>query len=85
MAWLTLAAGGVAQFGDNIIVDQVSTKIIVAIAGMLFTLIFWIMEVRSTIYWVAHHKSFPDLWSRPANDSMSWINAINAVLVMVSG
>lgn len=40
MAWLTLAAAGVAQFGGRILVDELSVKAIVAVAGMLFAVVF---------------------------------------------
>jgi heme/copper-type cytochrome/quinol oxidase subunit 4 len=82
IALLSLIGAGVSQFGDKTLIDSIKTKEVLAIAGMLFTGVLWIMEVRSSIYWAAHREHARDLWPSPNNVRLSWLNASNSVLVL---
>ena len=82
MAWLTISVGGVAQFGETQIVNGTQLKGVIAVASMLFTAVLWIMEVRSSLYWVAHREEVRDLWPSPGNLRLGWLNATNSVFLL---
>ena len=82
IAWIAIIGAGISHFDDKIIVSDFELKLLLAIASMLITAVLWIMEIRSTLYWVAHRNSFPDLWPKPENAKIKWINASNAVLIL---
>ena len=74
MAGMTAAGAGVAQYP--------LLKVPLAFAGMLFTSVMWVMEVRSTLYGVAHREAAPQLWPCPSAVRFRWLNATNAVLFL---
>jgi hypothetical protein len=82
LAWLTVAAAGVAQYGETDLVGGLGVRQVLAPAALLFTAVMWVMEVRAAVYWRVHRDEAGDLWPRPQNDSFSWINASNALLVL---
>ena len=57
-------------------------KALVAVFALFFSAVMWIMEVRSTLYWVATRERVPDLWPRPLYGSMQWVNSTNALLLL---
>jgi hypothetical protein len=82
LAWLTIAAAGVAVYGQNLLVGNLCVRQTLALGSLLFTAVMWVMEVRASLYWRANREAAPDLWPRPRNDCFSWINATNALLVL---
>lgn len=82
MAWLTLALGGVTQSGEKIILDGITLQVIVAFASILFVSVLWIMEVRSTLYWVAHRDEGTETWPSPKDLRIKWLDATNAVFLL---
>jgi hypothetical protein len=95
VAWLTIAGAGVSQFGVNVFAEQtfnnirvplfiegISVRIVIALSAVLFTAVMWVMEVRSTLNWVAHRQIVPDLWPRWESKWFRCVNATNAVLLL---
>jgi hypothetical protein len=82
MAWLTIAAAGVATYGQNLLVGNLCVKQALALGSLLFTAVMWVMEVRATLYWKAHRDLVHNFWPRPKDDWFSRINATNALLVL---
>jgi hypothetical protein len=82
LAGLTLAAGGVAQYGTKELVGAITIRQGVAVAAALLTAVMWVMEVRSSIYWRVHREEVPDLWPRPKRDPFALLNATNSLLVL---
>ena len=82
LAWLTIAGAGISQYGEKLIVSGIKLKLLLASASMLVAAVLWIMEIRSTLYWVAHREAFPMLWPQPKQIKMKWLNASNAALVL---
>lgn len=74
MAAMTAVGAGVAQYPDF--------KVALAIAGMLFTSVMWVMEVRSTLHFIAVRERAPDLWPPGVPTILPWLNATNAVLFL---
>lgn len=82
MAWLTLAGAGVVQYGTAVVTGGTTVRQVLALATVLFTSVLWVMEVRSTVFWVANREAAPDLWPRPVRNAFRFVNATNAVLVL---
>jgi hypothetical protein len=85
MAWLSLVGGGVAQYGSINLVGETNVRQVLALSAVFFTIVMWVMEVRSTIQWVAHRDAAPELWPRPTNDPFRLVNSTNAVLIFHFG
>jgi hypothetical protein len=79
---LTLAGAGVAQYSDKPFVGSLDVRSALAVVSMVFTSVMWILEVRSTLYFVAALQLAPDLWPCPLAVRLSWLNATNGVLVL---
>jgi hypothetical protein len=82
LAGLTLAAGGVAQYGTHQLVRAITIQQAVAVAAALLTAVMWVMELRASIYWRVHREEVPDLWPRPKGDPFALLNATNSLLVL---
>ena len=82
VALLSLTTAGVGQYGEYTLFKSVKTKEVLAIAAMLFTGVLWIMEVRSSLYWVANREQVRNLWPSPSNVILGYLNASNAVLAL---
>lgn len=82
MTATTLLAAGVAQYGANPLFGSLTIGGVLSGAGMLITGAFWVMEVRSTLYWVAHREAAKELWPTPTSAKWRFLNATNVVLVV---
>ncbi len=80
LTWMTLLAGGFFQFGDKQFAVDMGLLYAIPTYSMLVICLFWILEVRSTLYWRAHRDRSPDLWPSPPKDSWRALNASNAIL-----
>jgi len=81
LAWLTLVAGGIAQFSE-VKLATLAARDVLIVAAALVTAVFWIMEIRSTLYWCAHRDVSPDLWPRISGDSWRLVNATYAIFLL---
>ncbi len=59
---MTLLVAGVAQYPTVDLFPSVPLRGALAVAGMLFTGVMWIMEVRSTISFFANRAQAKILW-----------------------
>ncbi len=82
LAWLTLAGAGVVNFQSREFVGPLSLGAVLALATMLVTAVVWVMEVRSTLYWVAIREEEGQLWPRPKKAFLSCLNATNMVVLL---
>ena len=85
---LTLFSGAMAAFGTGIARDSgtmltlgISFRFAIAIAGLLFTTVIWVMEVRSSAYWAAMRGQASSIWPRPLDTHWRLLNATNAVVL----
>lgn len=74
MAAMTAAGAGVAQYP--------SLRWWLALAGMGFTAVMWVMEVRSTLFSLAVRDAAPQLWPPVRPKIFPWITATLAVLLL---
>ena len=74
MAAMTAAGAGVAQY------PQLSGPI--AAAAAVFRAVMWVMEIRSTLYWVAFKEKVPTLWPSAKVTLWKQLNATNVVLFL---
>lgn len=85
LAWLTIAGAGIAQFGPKIIIGSIQLRLLLAVSSMLVVSVLWLMEISSTLYWVANREAYPELWPSPPKTKpeklVNILNATNAVLV----
>jgi len=81
VAWLTLAGAGVAQYGEKQLVGSFCVRQVLAVSAVIFVGILWVMEIRASLYWRAHRGKAPELWPRPENHFLSWVNATNALFL----
>lgn len=83
---MTLVGAGVAQYPNVPVVATLDARSLLAMAGMLFAGVMWLMEVRSTVNFVAAREQAPDLWPFWSPERFGWLNevlnATNAVLVL---
>ena len=82
LAWITLLAGGLFQFGDKQLARDLNISSGLPIFAMLVTAVFWVLEIRASLFWRAHRDVAPDLWPRPPSDGWSWLSSTNAVFVL---
>ena len=82
LAWLTLAGAGVVHFGAQEFVGSQSLRAILALATMFVTGVVWVMEVRSTMYWVTIRSEAPEVWPHTKKAFLPAINATNAVFFL---
>jgi len=82
MAWLTISGAGVMQSGKVEIVPDLQARVIIAMASIIVGSVLWVMEIRSSLSFVAHRSKFPDLWPRPENVAADQVNATNMVLIL---
>jgi hypothetical protein len=89
---LTLFAGAMTVLGAALTTERsytmltpaLSVRFAAALAGLLLTTVFWVMEVRSSLYWVAIREELQgqQFWPRPRTRFWGWLNATNAILVL---
>lgn len=79
---MALMAAGVANSPHLMLTPRLSVRMAIAVAGSVFTAVILIMEVRSTVYWVAMREGGgQSLWPRPGKSALGRLfNATNAVL-----
>jgi len=82
LAWLALTSAAIAHFSDQAFIDSLSLRVVLAVASMVATAVLWVMEVRSTLFWVAIRDKFPELWPRPQNVFLPFLNATNMVFFL---
>lgn len=76
-----VGAGLASYDGTKVILPGISIPPMLCAFALLFTAVAWVMEVRSTLHWVAQREAAPELW--PRHESVRffrWLNATNAVL-----
>jgi len=84
---LTLFMAGLTAITAGMVHDEtmkpfiyvLSLRAVLAIFGMLFTAVIWVMEVRSTIYWTIHWSCARHIWPLPATPWCEWLTASSAV------
>ncbi|MBZ5702905.1 MAG: hypothetical protein LAN84_13800 [Acidobacteriia bacterium] len=81
---MTLLGAGAVQYPDKVLFCAVSVRAVCALAGMLFTSILWVMEVRSTLGFYAAREHAMELWPRAKDPQgiFRWFSATNAVLLL---
>src|SRR5438045_1284260 len=57
-----ITAGIVHERATNEFMAGLSLRAVLAIFGMLFTAVIWVMEVRCTIYWTIHWSRARHVW-----------------------
>ena len=77
MAAMTAIAGGILQ-------NQWARSWI-ALAGLCFTGVMWVMEVRSTLYAIAASVPSPHSWPSPRPKLFPWLTASFVVLLLYVG
>lgn len=82
LAWLALTSAAIVHFSDQAFIDSLSLRVVLAVASMVVTAILWVMEVKSTLYWAAIRDKFRELWPRPQNVFLSFLNATNMVFFL---
>ena len=86
MGAMTLVGAGVAQYPDVAVIRSLDVRALLAIAGMLFAGVMWVMEVRSTVNFFAAREQAKDLWPFWSPERFHWLNkvlnATNAVLAL---
>jgi hypothetical protein len=73
MAGMTLVGAGVAQYPSAMIARSLSLRSGLAFCGMLFTAVMLVMEVRSTMHFIATREQAPDLWPVPYPSKLRWV------------
>jgi ADP-ribose pyrophosphatase len=71
MAGMTLAGAAVVQYP--------AVRTLVPVVAMGFTALLWIMEVRSSLHWVANRQMAPRLWPGSANSALPWMRCIRRI------
>ncbi len=79
---MTLLIGGLLQFSDKPVAVHLGLTGAIPIAALLITAVFWIMEIRATLYWHAHRDQSPDLWPNIPRDGWRHLNATNGIFVL---
>ena len=82
ITWMTLLLGGLLQFADKPIASTIQLLTVVPVAAMLVTAVFWVLEVRATLYFRANRDRFPELWPSLPRDRWSFLNASNAIFLL---
>lgn len=59
MTGMSLLTAGSIQYADKVMFSGFFVREALAIAAVMFTSVVWIMEIRSTLYWVANRESAP--------------------------
>jgi len=76
----SLFIAGVGQYQNIDFPRGLKLKAVISIAGILFTSVMWVMEVRSTVSFFATRELAEDLWPRAKPARFIWLNSTNAVL-----
>jgi hypothetical protein len=77
LAAMTAVAGGIGQYPQH--------RWWLALAGVCITAAMRVMEVRSTLNFVALHNQTPELWLRSSSKLFPWLTATSVVLVLHVG
>jgi hypothetical protein len=77
LTWILLLSGGLIQLSDKPAFAFVGR--LIPVIGIVVTGVFWVLEVRTTLYWRAQRDIYPELWPRPRNNAWSYLNATNAI------
>jgi len=77
MAAMTAVTGGIGQYPRY--------RWWIALAGVCITAAMWVMEVRSTLNFVAAHNEVPQLWVRSTSKPFPWLTATSVVLLLHIG
>lgn len=85
MAGITVFGAGVAQYPTLDLAAHVSARTLLGVTAMLFIATMWVMEIRSTLCFVAQREAAPELWPRPTRTPAQWVNSTNAVLIFHIG
>ena len=79
LAWLSIVGAGIVYGGEYVILCEIKLKLLLALASIIMTGIFWIMEISSSIYWVANREACKDVWKLPSPKS-KFIKTINKII-----
>lgn len=79
---MTVLGAGLAEHAHAMLTPMLSLRFAVALIGLLVTSVFWVMEIRSSLFWVAIREELQgyQLWPRPKTRLWGWMNATNAIL-----
>jgi hypothetical protein len=77
---LTLIAAGLVEYESKMLTPTVSVRSALLAFALIFTGVLWTMEVRSSLYWIAHRSAAADAWPEFHLPRWIWLNAANAVL-----
>jgi len=75
---LTLLMAGMTVAGAAV-VQHPAARTLVPLVAMGFTALLWIMEVRSSLHWVANRENAPRLWPLDAKTALPWIKCIRRI------
>jgi hypothetical protein len=82
ITWMTLLIGGLLQLSDKPVAVILGLTSVIPIAALLITSVFWIMEIRATLYWRTHRDQSPDLWPAIPRDGWRHLNATNGIFAL---
>ncbi len=85
LAGMTVFAAGAVQFQSSYLAPSLSVREALAVAATIFTSVVWIMEVSSTMYFVANRQTAPHLWPRSSSKIGRVFSATNAILLLYVG
>lgn len=82
MGVLATSAAGLGQYGDRDLAPGMRASVAIVLFAMIYTAVSWVMEVRSTLHWIATRNEARDLWPQHHSSwGLGWISATNAVVV----
>ena len=81
MGAMTLLGAGAVQYPSATLFGSYGVRGVLALAGMLFTGVMWVMEIRSTLAFYAARAQASDLWPRVGQKWLG-LTATNAVLFL---
>ena len=79
---LTVIAAGMAHQPDVLVACAITFRMALSVAGMLFTAVMWVIEVRAAVCWWTIWHHVPELWPRPRTPYFSWLTATHAVALL---
>jgi hypothetical protein len=78
---LTLLMGGMTAVGAGV-AQYPAFKVPLAVSGALFTSVMWVMEVRSTLFYVAIIVEAPELYPPRLASLFSWVNTTSSLFFL---
>jgi len=74
---LTLLMGGMTALGAGV-AQYSALRVPLAVSGALFTSVMWVMEVRSTLFYIAIVVEAPELYPPRLASLFSWVNTTSS-------